>query len=374
MDDEEDLHLKSNDKSSDDSTTPAKKDDDDDDNDDPSGNFIPPSTEATKKNDSDKSSKSSRPHDSDDRHDGGEASTNKPHDKDDDSPKTGNTEIVHHDETHGNEEHHIMAVDTESLDHTIVLSQSSARGENLEVSPGANQDDLSLIDENMIISSLNLIDVAVRSYPDYAQDKNLEASCSAGHKDSPLQQEPSEDMPADLANHHDLALVQGGNLEAPPNESHADPAEASKSSDSSEVIVNTTSAFTSLMNAIQGMAKTQDTHFKSINESIVKIKKDIRKQKKKASKSTADARITALEQKIDTAFLENLISLGSLKDSLAKIKKVQQDLVTKHAFIKERLDLSCVKLEYVTGNQNQLVPISRNLSGPSKSFRCVLIG
>nr|GMC48867.1 hypothetical protein Iba_chr01bCG2480 [Ipomoea batatas] len=35
-----------------------------------------------------KSSKSSSPHDSDDKHDGGVASTNKPHDKDDDSPKT----------------------------------------------------------------------------------------------------------------------------------------------------------------------------------------------------------------------------------------------------------------------------------------------
>ncbi|XP_031099812.1 acidic repeat-containing protein-like [Ipomoea triloba] len=313
MDDEEDSHMKSNDKCSDDSTIPAKKDDDDD-NADPSGNFIPPSVEATKKNDSGKSSNSCSSHNSGNRHDGGEASTNQPHDANDDSPKTVNTGIICHDETQGDADQTTLAVDTESFEHTILLSQSLARDGNLEASRGANHDDLLMIHENMITSSLNLIDVEVKTYLDYTQDENLEASSSASHKDSPLPIKLSEDMPVDSADHHDLALVQGGNLEAPPNESHADPAEALKSSDSSEVIVNTSSAFTSLLHAIQGIAKTQDTHFKSINESIAKIKKDIRKQKKKASKSTADARITALEQKIDNVFSENLISLGSLKE------------------------------------------------------------
>lgn len=141
-------------------------------------------------------------------------------------------------------------------------------------------------------------------------------------------------------------------MEAPSKDIHGPSADASKSSDSSEVILDTSSAFTSLLNAIQALARTQDAQFKSLNESITKIKKDVRRQKKKSSKSTTDERLTALEKKIDNVFSENLISLGSLKDSVTEITKIQRDLVTKHAFIKEHLDLSCSKLETVSGNQN----------------------
>ncbi|MEQ5213091.1 hypothetical protein ABN235_19265, partial [Morganella morganii] len=102
----------------------------------------------------------------------------------------------------------------------------------------------------------------------------------------------------------------------------------------------------------QGLAKTHDANFKSLNESITKIKKDIRRQKKKSSKSNTDERLTALEKKIDGVFAENLMSLGSLKDSVSEFTTIQRNLVTKHAFIKERLDLNCSKLETIYGNQN----------------------
>ncbi|XP_031121038.1 ethylene-responsive transcription factor RAP2-9-like [Ipomoea triloba] len=82
--------------------------------------------------------------------------------------------------------------------------------------------------------------------------------------------------------------------------------------------------------------------------------KEIQNRATRASKSSDNARISALEQKVDKAFPENSVPLKSLKQSLAEIKKIQHELVTKHAFIKERLDLSCMKLEYVTGNQNQM--------------------
>lgn len=65
------------------------------------------------------------------------------------------------------------------------------------------------------------------------------------------------------------------------------------------------------------------------------------------------AQTTNLEEKIDKALFENSASLEFMWDTLSKVKKVQQDLVLKHAFIKERLDMSCVKLEIVTDNSNQ---------------------
>ncbi|MEQ5154425.1 hypothetical protein ABN254_21660, partial [Providencia rettgeri] len=62
--------------------------------------------------------------------------------------------------------------------------------------------------------------------------------------------------------------------------------------------------------------------------------------------------LTALEKKIDGVLAENLMSLGSLKDSVSEFTTIQRNLVTKHAFIKERLDLNCSKLETVSGSQN----------------------
>ncbi|XP_031124338.1 uncharacterized protein LOC116027052 [Ipomoea triloba] len=287
-----------------------KKDDDDDDNDDPSGSHAPSSRAVN-------------------------------------LPNTRVHTTCANDESNQNHTDEPRSAPTESMEAQILLSPSSARDETMEASRGANHDGLQILDETMVTSDLNLVDVEVEVFPDYTSDGNLEASKSASPENLPS---PIDDL--NLAESQELVLVEGENMEAPSKDSHGPSADSSKCSDSSEVILDTSSAFTSLLNAIQGLARTQDSQFKSLNESITKIKKDVRRQKKKSSKSTIDERLTALEKKIDTAFSENLISLGSLKDSVTEIKKIQRDLVTKHAFIKERLDLSYSKLETVSESQN----------------------
>lgn len=143
-------------------------------------------------------------------------------------------------------------------------------------SRGANHDNLApMIDENLIISSTNLIDIDVRMSFGFTQDVNQEASCSASHKNSTLREALSEDNLIDTAVHNDLTLIRGENMKAPPGDSHTEPVEAS--SHSTEVIVDSASALSTLVIAIQGIARTQVTQFQSINDSIAKIKKDLKK-------------------------------------------------------------------------------------------------
>ncbi|MEQ5213069.1 hypothetical protein ABN235_19140, partial [Morganella morganii] len=184
--------------------------DDDDDNDDPSGGPVPPSQSFHPSNAGVQTTRTS------------------------DEP----------DQQHSTEP---RSAPTESMEAQVLLSPSSARDENMEASRGANHDGPQIIDEDMIVSDLNLFDVEVEVLPDYTSDGNLESSKSASPE---ALASPTEDV--NLVEGTELALVQSENLEAPSKDNDSPAVDASKSSDSSEVIVNTSSAFTSLLNAIQG--------------------------------------------------------------------------------------------------------------------------
>ncbi|MEQ5167085.1 hypothetical protein ABN262_23440, partial [Citrobacter youngae] len=151
--------------------------DDDDDNDDPSGGQVPPSRTIHPSN-------------------------------------TGVQTTCTNDEPDQQHSNEPKSAPTESMDAQILLSPSSARDENLEASRGANHDGPQIVDEDMIVSDLNLFDVEVEVLPDYTSDGNMEASKSASPE---ILASSIEDI-----NHvegTELVLVQGGNMEAPSKDS-----------------------------------------------------------------------------------------------------------------------------------------------------------
>lgn len=148
----------------DDNQSPRGKNVDDDD-DDSSGNPTHPLVDAMKKDSSDDSSDSSSSSDSNGKND------------DDQDATPSHPEKQNDDETIGDEGQKDDDVTTiPLLEENAVTreSQSSARDEEFEASHGANHDDLALrIDENMIITLENLVDVSLRVSSGSTQDVNL---------------------------------------------------------------------------------------------------------------------------------------------------------------------------------------------------------
>nr|GMC49106.1 ribosomal RNA processing protein 36 homolog [Ipomoea batatas] len=147
-------------------------------------------------------------------------------------------------------------------------SQSSARDGDLEASCGANHDDLTpRLDENMIISSENLVDVDLRMSSGSTRDENLEASHSASHEDSYPRIVLSDTNLVDVDVQDDQILARGETMEAPRGDSNNGHVPDSQSI---EVLSGSIPAFSSLMSAIQELVKTQSSQFQSLNESIAK--------------------------------------------------------------------------------------------------------
>lgn len=112
-------------------------------------------------------------------------------------------------------------------------------------------------------------------------------------------------------------------------------------------------AFSSIISAIQDLARTQSTQFESLKESIARVKKDLKRQKKRISKSPMIAQNAELEEKLTKAQAENLESFASLRETLSVVQHVQQDMKLNQTFLKERVDISCIKMDMVTKNTNQ---------------------
>nr|GMD52557.1 glutamic acid-rich protein-like [Ipomoea batatas] len=182
-------------------------------------------------------------------------------------------------------------------------SSSSARGENMKASCGANHDDLTLkTDDNADILANDLVDVDLKMSSSLARDETKEASRSASHEDSYPRNDPSDTHLVDVDIQVDSKLARDENLEALRGDSNNDKA---LDSQSTEVLSGSIPAFSSILSAIQDLEMTQSTQFKSLNESIAKFKKDPKKQKKRSSKSPMLAQTAKLEEKLERLNLRN---------------------------------------------------------------------
>nr|GMC64644.1 myelin transcription factor 1-like protein [Ipomoea batatas] len=186
------------------------------------------------------------------------------------------------------------------------------------------------------------------------RDDNLEASRGASHEDSNprnditnLQIEQAEEVNTRAS----PCLAQDGNLEASRGANQDDTAQRTRAHEEiSSPNPLQSSNLNSILSTIKEMAKDHHTQFNSLKKAIRRVRKSVEKMKKHDSHPPALSRKVEFEELMLKAQSDNEASFVSLRESLTNIQREQHAMKVNQFGLKERVDLSCVKMDLVGEN------------------------